>query len=140
MRQADTKKEVAVKPTASLLLRIDAAVNLLLGLLLLAFSRPLAQALGVPYATEGFYPTILGAVLFGIGIALAMEARRPPEGLPGLGLGGAVAINLSAGFVLLGWLVLGGLQLPLRGLVLLWSLAVLLVGLSTCELIAHFRK
>lgn len=124
----------------SLLLWIDAIVNLLLGILLLAYSLPLAQALGVPGAAQRFYPTLLGAVLFGIGIALAMEARRSSGGLIGLGLGGAVAINLSAGVVLAVWLLSGALQPPLRGLVLLWALVVLLVGLSLFELLAHGRK
>ena len=78
----------------SVLLVVDAAINFLLGLMLLGFSRPLTHLLGVPYTDVKFYPTILGAVLFGIGIALMIEAFRQPNGLEGLGLGGAVAINL----------------------------------------------
>ena len=124
----------------SVLLLIDAAINFALGVLLLAFSRPLADLLGVPFTDEKFYPTLLGAVLFGIGIALVMEALGQPKNLVGLGLGGAVAINLSGGFVLLIWLLGGELDLPSRGLVFLWTLAVLLVGISSVELLAHFRK
>lgn len=130
---------MVVKNTTSLLLCIDAAINFLLGILLLAFSRPLADVLGVPFSDVGFYPTILGAILFGIGIALVVEVRRKPNGLVGLGVGGAVAINLSGGMVLLLWLLSGALELPLRGRVFLWSLALLLVGISTAELIAHLR-
>jgi hypothetical protein len=128
-----------MQKTVSFLLGIDAAVNFLLGILLLAFSHPLAEFLGVPYSDTGFYPTILGAVLFGIGIALGIELLRKPKGLVGLGAGGAVAINLSGGTVLLIWLLSGALALPLRGHVFLWSLAVLLVGISTAELIAQLR-
>ena len=124
----------------SVLLWIDAFINLLLGALLLAFSRPLADFLGVPYSEVKFYPSILGAVLFGIGIALAIEALRKPRGLVGLGLGGAVAINLSAGIVLVVWLLSGALNLPLRGLIFLWILAAILVGISSVELFAHYRK
>lgn len=123
----------------SILLCIDAAINFMLGILLLAFSRPLADFLGAPYSDSSFYPTILGAVLFGIGIALVIEDRRKPEGLVGLGAGGAVAVNLSGGTVLLIWLLSGALVLPLRGRVFLWGLAVLLVGISTAELIAQLR-
>lgn len=125
---------------ASVLLWIDAAVNLLLGVLLMAYSPPLAACLGVPYTNTTFYPTILGAVLFGIGIALVLEALRPPKGIVGLGLGGAVAINLSGGTVLLIWLVSGVLDLPWRGLLFLWVLTVVLIGLSAFELLAHFRR
>jgi len=124
----------------SILLLIDAAINLLLGILLLAFSRPLADMLGVPYTAVTFYPTILGAVLFGIGIALVIEAFRQPQGMVGLGLGGAVAINLSGGIVLSIWLLSGTLDLPLRGSVFLWSLAFLLVGISSAELLVYRRK
>jgi hypothetical protein len=127
------------KPVSALLL-IDAAINFLLGFLLLGFSRPLTDLLGVPYTTVTFYPTLLGGVLFGIGVALTIEAFRQPTGLVGLGLGGAVAINLSGGIVLLVWLVSGALDLPLRGLVFLWALAILLVGISTVEMLAHCRK
>ena len=121
--------------SVSALLLVDAAINLILGLLLLAYSRPLAQLLGVPYTDVTFYPTLLGAVLFGIGIALILEAWHGPKGFSGLGLGGAVAINLCGGVVLGGWLLLGGLHLPLRGRVFLWALVALLVGLSVVELI-----
>jgi len=127
------------KPVSALLL-VDAAINFLLGLLLLGFSRPLTDLLGVPYTEISFYPNILGGVLFGIGVALTIEAFRHPKGLVGLGLGGAVAINLCGGMVLLIWLVSGALDLPLRGLVFLWSLAVVLVGISTVELLTHRRK
>lgn len=126
--------------SVSILLLLDAAINLLLGMLLLAFSLPLADLLGVPYTEVEFYPTILGAVLFGIGIALVLEAFRQPKGLVGLGLGGAVAINLSGGIVLSIWLLSGTLDLPLRGLLFLWSLALLLVGISGAELLMHWRQ
>lgn len=125
---------------ASILLVVDAFINFLLGLLLLGFSRPLAHLLGVPYTTVTFYPTLLGGVLFGIGVALTIEAFRQPHGLAGLGLGGAVTINLCGGIVLLVWLVSGALDLPLRGLVFLWTLAIILVGISLVEMLAHFLK
>lgn len=127
------------KPT-SILLVVDAFINFLLGLLLLGFSRPVAHLLGVPYTDVKFYPTLLGAVLFGIGMALMIEAYRKPKGLVGLGLGGAVAINLSGGAVLWYWLLSSMLDLPLRGRVFLWALAIILVGISAVELLIHFRK
>jgi hypothetical protein len=127
------------KPVSALLL-IDAVINFLLGLLLLGFSLPLTHLLGVPYTEISFYPNILGGVLFGIGVALTIEAFRQPKGLVGLGLGGAVAINLCGGIVLFIWLISGALDLPLRGLVFLWTLAIVLVGISTVELLTHRQK
>lgn len=127
------------KPVSALLM-FDAAINLLLGFLLVGFSQPLAHRLGVPYTDVKFYPTILGAVLIGIAIALMIEACRKPTCPMGLGLGGAIAINLSGGSMLLFWLLSGMLNLPLRGLVFLWVLAVMLVGISALELLVHYRK
>jgi hypothetical protein len=65
--------------SSSILLVFDAAINFILGfLLLLAIPRPeqIPQLLGVPAFNTAFYPSILGAVLFGIGIALVMENKR----------------------------------------------------------------
>lgn len=121
------------------LLKIDAAINLILGILLLAFPLKLVKALGVPMAEPSFYPSILGGVLFGIGLALLIECYRQSNGLIGLGLGGAIAINLCGGFVLAIWLLSGSLNLPLRGQIFLWSLVLLLVGISLIECFAYLK-
>jgi hypothetical protein len=118
------------------LLVVDAGINLVLGILLVAFPQGLVSALGIPDAAQGFYPNILGAVLFGIGIALLIERTR---GSSGLGLAGAASINLCGGLVLTGWLLFGSLALPLRGSLLLWGLALVLVVLSSVELAQHRR-
>ena len=121
------------------LLLADAVTNLVLGILLLWFPPWLVSALGVPAPDSDFYPNMLGAVLFGIGLALLVEwQRRPPSSTAGLGLTGAIAINLSGGTVLAAWLLFGDLGIPTRGVVFLWGLAVLLVGLSSLELY-HLR-
>ena len=115
------------------LLAIEGMINLILGALLLLFPAPVVAALGVPEA-PAFYPSILGGVLVGIGIALFIELRRSGSGL---GLEGAVAINLCGGLVLAGWLLFGNLQIPLRGTLFLWGLVILLVGISVVELLAN---
>lgn len=119
---------------------VDASINLVLGLLLMAFPQRVVDLLGVPTAEQSFYPSILGAVLTGIGIALLIECFRTPRGLVGLGLGGAIAINLFGGAVLAGWLASGKLSIPLRGEILLWMLAAALVLVSGTELLAHARS
>ena len=57
----------------TVILAVDAAINVILGVLLIAFPRPLVDALGVPPSQSAFYPSILGAVLLGIGIALVIQ-------------------------------------------------------------------
>lgn len=118
-------------------LAVDAVINLLLGFLLIPFPERIVAFLGIPTAAQAFYPSILGAVLFGIGIALVVELRRQREGPVGLGLGGAVTINLSGGIVLAVWLLSGELSLPLRGQVILWVLVGILVVISATELYVH---
>ena len=125
--------------TRTILLTIDAVINLALGALLLVFPRSVVDVLGLPSAPVAFYPSILGAVLFGIGIALILERNNQGRAGRGLGLIGAVAINLCGGITLVGWLLFGGLGLPARGAALLWVLAVLLVGLSCIELVGDLR-
>ncbi len=122
----------------STLLTIDGIINLILGTLLIIFSDGWVRLLGVPPAANAFYANILGGVLFGIGIALMLETRNKTGNSVGLGLGGAIAINLCGGLVLLGWLAFGHLALPLRGLIFLWFLVLLLVGMSAVELVIGF--
>ena len=122
------------------LLKADAAINLILGVLLMAFPAKLVKALGVPMADSSFYATILGGVLFGIGLALLVECYRKSSRFIGLGLGGAIAINLCGGCVLAAWLLSDKLTLPLRGQIFLWSLVVLLLGISLLEGLTHLKK
>ena len=119
----------------------DSVINLILGILLLAYSPGLVSILGVPPSDNFFYPNILGAVLLGIGIALVIEAfRKRKDKYTGLGLLGAVIINICGGTVLLIWLLSGGLNLPQKGLVFLWTLDVLLLGISLVELFLELKK
>lgn len=119
------------KRTRSAVLLVDASINLLLGVLLLVFPRTVVESLGVPPSESGFYPSIFGAVLIGIGVALIVEWRQ--KSLVGLGVGGAMAINLCGGMALAGWLLFGDLGIPLRGQIFLWGLVVVLVGISGVE-------
>ncbi len=122
-------------------LLIDAIINLFLGILLLAFSPVLVSFLGVPATDNNFYPNILGSILFGIGIALLIEAYRKNENeAAGLGLLGAISINLCGGIVLFLWLVFGNLNLPIIGQIFLWILDVILVLISSLELFLNLKS
>ncbi|MEA3440165.1 MAG: hypothetical protein U9R58_07775, partial [Chloroflexota bacterium] len=65
------------------------------------------------------------------GLALLMEHFGSDRGIRGLGLGGAIVINLCGAITLAFWLLSGRLQIPTRGHIVLWTIAgiVLLIGL-----------
>ncbi len=125
-----------MKPQHARLLLIDGVVNVALGVLLLLVPFGLAEILGVPRSNLDFYPMILGGVILGIGIALLIERYGYTGGIRGLGLGGAIAINLCAATVLLLWLVFGSLALPLRGQIFLWAIVIVVYGIGIAEIVA----
>jgi hypothetical protein len=91
----------------------------------------------LPETSTFFYPSILGAVIFGIGIALLLEFAGSRARVRGLGLGGAIAINLCGGGALLVWLLAVPLALPLRGKIVLWVVAVLVLAIGVAEVAAR---
>lgn len=106
----------------------------------MAYSNKLAEYLGVPKAESSFYPNILGGVFVGIALALLIEFFNKSDRITsGLGLLGAIVINLCGGIILIIWLLFGDLGLPLRGSVFLWILAFVLIVLSSIELINHYK-
>ncbi len=121
------------------LLAIDGIINLVLGVMLMVFPSNLIQALGIPGGESAFYANILGGVLFGVGVALMIESFRPPLKVVGLGLGGAVSINLGGGIVLGWWIASGRLALSTLGSFVGWSLVIVLVGLSAIEFYGHLK-
>ena len=118
------------------LLVIDAIINFVLGLLLLLFPAGVVELLGLPLTNTNFYPSILGAVLFGIGVALLIERYGASKNIRGLGLGGAIAINLCGAGVLLLWLLIAPFDISLRGNVILWSIAIIVLIVGFVEIIA----
>jgi hypothetical protein len=119
-----------------LLLLIDGIINLILGVFLLLFPVGIDELLGVPRSEMCFYPTILGGVIFGIGIALLIERYGFKNKIRGLGLGGAIAINLCGAIVLLIWLIIDPFDIPLRGYIILWSIAIIVLLVGIGEIIA----
>lgn len=115
------------------LLIIDGIVNVILGVLLLLFPVGVIDLLGLPPTSTHFYPSILGAVLFGIGAALFLEAAGFARGIRGLGLGGAIVINIIGSFVLICWLIFGSLAIPLKGQIILWTIGVVVLVIGIAE-------
>jgi uncharacterized membrane protein HdeD (DUF308 family) len=120
-----------MKAKHKIIIFVDGIINIILGALLLLFPFGVAEVLGLPIASTNFYPSILGAVLIGIGVALFVEIFSFVKRVRGLGLGGAIAINLIGALVLLCWLVFGTLSIPLKGRIILWvvGIVVLVIGL-----------
>jgi hypothetical protein len=118
------------------LLLADAVINLVLGLLLLLYPQWLAAALGMPPVATNFFPNVLGGVLFGIGLALLITYSG---GSQGLGLDGAIAINLCGAGVVAGWLVVAPHAIPPRGRMTLWIIALLVIGIGLVELQHRIR-
>jgi hypothetical protein len=119
------------------LILADAIVNLILGMLLLFYPQWLADSLGMPSVVTLFFPNVLGGVLFGIGIALLIAWRG---GRQGLGLDGAIAINLCGAGVVAGWLVAAPETIPPRGRITLWIIALLVIGIGLIELKHRLRS
>ena len=119
-----------------ILLMIDGIINLALGIFLLLFPFGISEILGVPESNLNFYPSILGGVIFGIGIALLVERYGFKNNIRGLGLGGPIAINICGALVLLFWLVIDPFNIPLRGYIILWSIAVIVLFVGILEIIA----
>ena len=125
---------------ANRLLGLDAIINLVLGLLLVIFPVGIMEWLGVPIPESNFYANILGAVLFGIGIALLIKIFGKKIGSSGLGVGGAISVNLCGAVVLAVWLIFGSLTIPIRGRLFLWSLVILITSVSMLELIYIWKR
>jgi len=122
-----------MKTQQKILLIVDCLVNLLLGLFLLFFPLGVIDYLGLPETNTYFYPVILGAVIFGIGLALLLEVIGHERKIRGLGLGGAIAINIVGSLVLMCWLLFASLTMPLRGWIILWVVALLVFTIGIVE-------
>ncbi|MCP4368418.1 MAG: hypothetical protein GY797_09960 [Deltaproteobacteria bacterium] len=53
----------------------------------------------------------------------------------GLGLGGALAINICGAGVLLVWLFVAPFDIPIRGHIILWSIAIIVLIVGPAEII-----
>ncbi|MDQ2091295.1 hypothetical protein [Marimonas arenosa] len=121
------------------LLAIDAVINVVLGVCLLVFPGQTIAFFGLPVTGTYFYVTVLGAVLLGIGIALWIE-RRNEDRWRGLGLAGAIAINILAAGTVLVWLLVDPFNMPARGYVVLWTVTIVVLGTGLVELAAVVRR
>ena len=125
--------------TEKVLLAIDGFINLALGLMLLIFPQRVMSTLGLPIPTSNFYVNLFGGVLVGISLALFLHSCLGGRGLEGLGIQGAVVINLCGAGVLLAWLLSGKLDMPGRGFWFLWGIVILVFMIAAGEILFWFR-
>ena len=127
-----------MKSSRSFLILVDAIINLVIGVVLLLFPLGVPGWLGLPGSAEPFYPLILGAVIFGIGLALILEFISDSKNWRGLGLEGAITINFCGGGMLLIWLIFSNMNIPFRGLFILWTIAIVVLAVGMIELLMTF--
>jgi hypothetical protein len=124
----------------TVLLTLDGAVNLVLGILLALFPRRVAELLGIPIPISSFYASILGGVLVGIGLALLIQRIKGSSSTTGLGIEGAIAINYCGAGVLVVWLVRGQLGIPGYGYAFLWFVALVVLGIGCFETLSLIKR
>ena len=108
-----------------ILLLIDCIVNLMIGIVLLLFPIGIIDFFGLPQTNTDFYPSIL---------SLFLELAGHAKHFRGLGLGGAILINIVGSIVLIFWLVFGSLTIPLKGRIILWAIGLIVFSIGIAEL------
>ncbi len=115
------------------ILVFDILAKAALGAALLAVPRVTLIVAGLPRGDQFLLARILGSVLLGIaGAALLQLDRHTPIGL---GAHGLAAINLTCAVALISILILPNPFNALRGRLLLWALALVMVILGVSQIL-----
>jgi hypothetical protein len=122
-----------MKRSHRILLAVDGTVDLLLGLALIIAPSGITKFLQLPDAGAYLYTTVLGGVLVGIGLALLLSLKSSA----GLGLAGALVINICGASAAAGWLVFSAGELSPVGEVVLWSAIGAVFVVALAELVAR---
>ena len=73
-------------------------------------------------------------LLLWIGLALLFELAGQAKRFRGLGLGGAILINIVGSLVLIFWLLFVSLDIPIKGRIVLWIVGVIVFLIGIVEL------
>lgn len=114
------------------LLWIETLLKFVPGVLLVLAPLTTLRVLGLPRPEIGFWPRLTGALLVGIAGALFLEGAWPGHG--GLGLAGAIVINLCGASVLASLLTLEAGPTTTRGRTTIWLIVCVLVVVSVFEI------
>ena len=123
-----------------ILLIADGIANVIIGIILLLYPFGIDKLLGLPKSNTHFYPTILGAIILGIGIALLVETYGRSRRFRGLGLVGAIIINFCGATALLAWLIINPFNIPTKGYIVLWTIVIIVYAIGLLELQSIIRK
>ncbi|MGH1417467.1 MAG: ABC transporter permease [Hyphomicrobiaceae bacterium] len=118
------------------LLYLDLIFKLASGLLLIAAPLLVCKIFGLPNPTTGFWPRLLGGVLIGHAGGLFLELAVPKANGFGIGLGGALIVNLATAGMIATLLIFKAAGSTRRARFTLWLLTIALVLLSGAQL-AH---
>lgn len=113
------------------ILWIDAIVHLFMGSQLTLRPRGFIRMLGLPPTDTTFYPRLLGAVLFGIGLSILIGIRT--ETPIWIGPGAEIVLALVGAGVLATLIASNRFAFTARGKVVSWFLVALLVLLAWLE-------
>jgi hypothetical protein len=114
------------------LLWFETLLKLSSGLLLALVPLTVIKILGLPPAESAFWPRLLGSVLVGLSGATFLEGAMAST--RGLGLAGAIVINLAAAAMIALSSLLGGGATTRRGKLVQWGIVTLLFALSLAEI------
>jgi hypothetical protein len=113
------------------LLWLETLLKFVPGALLALAPIATLRVLGLPRPDTGFWPRLCGVLLVGIAGALFLEGTSRGHGL---GLAGAIIINLSGASLLATLLVLEAGPDSARGRATVWLVVCALVTLSVFEI------
>ncbi len=114
------------------LLWIEFLTKLAVGIPLLLMPRVLARVLGLPPAESPFWPRLIGGLLIGLATAALIEVRFKSS--IGLGLAGAVSMNVAAAATIGSLLIMGQGGPTRRGRFALWLVAAVLMIQALVEI------
>ncbi len=123
---------------ADQLLWLETLVKGSLGLIMLFVPLTAGKVAGLPHGNAAFWPRLFGVALIGMAGAFALQGYaqyNPNLTAGGLGLGGAIIINVVTILALIGTMIFKGV-VTRRGRALIWSLSLLLTIVVLFE-IAH---
>jgi hypothetical protein len=118
------------------LLWSEVALKVGSGLILGLFPVQSPRLFGLPPTAGPFWTRLMAAILVGIGLASLLQvlSLHGTVKASGLGLGGSMALNLTAAAVVTGQLVTRRAATTRRGKATLWALAITLSTISFVEL------